>query len=144
MLYGLYSGFYVYKQCLYFLIDINVFYMIHLHTSGIEMIEIVIYETKSGQQPFLDWFNELDKVVMAKVSKRLLRLSLGNLGDYKALGGSLFELRFSIGIRVYFSRVDTKIVLLLTGGNKNNKSEQNRDISKAKGYLEDFWERENE
>lgn len=108
------------------------------------MIEIVIYETKSGQQPFLDWFNELDKVVMAKVSKRLLRLSLGNLGDYKALGGSLFELRFSIGIRVYFSRVDTKIVLLLTGGNKNNKSEQNRDISKAKGYLEDFWERENE
>ena len=81
---------------------------------------------------------------MAKVSKRLLRLSMGNFGDYKSLGRELFELRFSEGMRVYFSKINNKIVLLLTGGSKNNKGEQSRDISKARDFLIDYKERNND
>ena len=107
------------------------------------MLEIVIYETRLGKQPFSDWFYELDKTARTKVSNRLIRVSEGNFGDSKSLSESLFELRFSDGIRIYFSKLDTAIVLLLVGGNKNNKSEQSRDIAKAREYLADFWERKN-
>ena len=107
------------------------------------MLKIVIYETRLGKQPFSDWFDELSNMQMSKIYKRLSRVSVGNFGDSKSLGGSLFELRFSDGIRVYFSKLDGAIVLLLIGGNKNNKSEQSRDIAKAREYLADFWERKN-
>jgi len=106
-----------------------------------DLIEIIVYATESGKFPFYEWLEDLDKRVMAKVSKRLLRLSMGNFGDCKSLGNELFELRFSEGIRIYFSKVNNKIVLLLTGGNKNNKGEQSRDISKARDFLVDYKER---
>ena len=106
-------------------------------------MKIVIYETKFGKQPFSDWFDELSNTQMSKIYKRLLRVSAGNFGDSKSLGASLFELRFSDGIRIYYSKLDNILVLLLIGGNKNNKSEQSRDIAKAREYLADFWERKN-
>lgn len=98
-----------------------------------DLIEIIVYSTESGRFPFYEWLEDLDKRVMAKVSKRLLRLSMGNFGDCKSLGNELFELRFS--------EVNNKIVLLLIGGNKNNKGEQSRDISKARDFLVDYKER---
>ena len=93
-----------------------------------------------GEVPVL-WIEDLDKRVSAKVSKRLLRLSMGNFGDYKNLGDELFELRFSEGIRIYFSKINNIIVLLLSGGSKNNKGEQSRDIAKARKFLIDYKER---
>ena len=105
------------------------------------LIEIIVYSTESGKYPFYEWLEDLDKRVAAKVSKRLLRLSMGNFGDYKNLGNELFELRFSEGIRVYFSKVNNTIVLLLSGGSKNNKREQSRDIAKARDFLVDYKER---
>lgn len=38
------------------------------------LIEIIVYSTKSGKFPFYEWLEDLDKRVMAKVSKKLLRL----------------------------------------------------------------------
>lgn len=103
------------------------------------MIDIFIYETDAGKRPFNDWFGELDKANKVKVSKRLIRIrTAGNYGDNKQLGDSLFELRFSNGIRIYFSKFKSAVVLLLCGGSKNNKGEQSRDIEKARKFLKDF------
>lgn len=101
-----------------------------------DLIEIIVYSTESGKFPFYEWLEDLDKRVMAKVSKRMLRLSMGNFGDCKSLGNELFELRFSEGIRV-----NNKVVLLLMGGSKNNKGEQSRDICKARDFLVNYKER---
>ena len=105
------------------------------------LIEIIVYSTESGKYPFYEWLEDLDKRVAAKVFKRLLTLSRGNFGDYKNLGNELVELSFSEGIRVYFSKVNNTIVLLLSGGSKNNKREQSRDIAKARDFLVDYKER---
>ena len=62
-------------------------------------------------------------------------MQLGNPGDYKALGGGLFELRIAYGkgLRVYYARHGERIYLLLGGG---DKSTQNRDIEAARKLLE--------
>ena len=69
---------------------------------------------------------------------------MGNFGDCKGLGDELFELRFSEGIRIYFSKINNMIMLLLSGGSKNNKGEQSRDIVKARNFLADYKERNND
>jgi putative addiction module killer protein len=67
------------------------------------------------QQPFQEWIDGLkDREGRAKITARIDRLSLGNFGDCKGLGGGLHELRidFGPGYRVYFADVDKVIVLL--------------------------------
>lgn len=73
--------------------------------------------------------------------QRLLRVVHGNFGDSKALGGGLFEMRFSVGpgYRIYYAMFGSKVVLLLAGG---DKSSQKRDIETARGYLADWKRRE--
>jgi putative addiction module killer protein len=72
-----------------------------------------------------------------RIRSRLTRVELGNFGDYKALGGGLFELRlqFGPGYRIYFGTVNNSVILLLGGG---DKSSQGSDIQKARKYWEDF------
>ena len=67
------------------------------------------------------------------MQKRLDWIVLGNFGDYRTVGGGVFELRihFGAGYRVYFGEIDNTIVLLLCGG---DKSSQTRDIERAKNY----------
>ncbi len=73
---------------------------------------------------------------------RLDRVSLGNLGDWKAVTGveGIAELRdhYDPGYRVYFSFVGRNTILLLTGSTKRH---QGRRIRQAKGYLEDYRRR---
>jgi putative addiction module killer protein len=59
---------------------------------------------------------------------------MNNFGDVKNLGDSVFELRihYSAGYRIYFTKYNEIIVLLLCGG---NKSSQEKDIKKAKDML---------
>jgi putative addiction module killer protein len=66
---------------------------------------------------------------------------MGNFGDCKALGNGIAELRiyYGPGIRIYYSKIGGKIVLLLCGG---DKSSQTKDINKAKGYLKEYQSRE--
>jgi putative addiction module killer protein len=59
-------------------------------------------------------------------------LSLGLYGDFKTLAPGLKELKFSNGLRIYFTEMDEKIVLLLIAGNKSRQSD---DIKKALIYL---------
>ena len=67
----------------------------------------------------------------ARIRIRIRRLSLGNLGDVKALADGISEMRFSFGpgYRVYFTQRCTKLVLLIAGG---DKSSQRKDIERAK------------
>jgi putative addiction module killer protein len=100
--------------------------------------EIERYVTADGQIPFDNWF---DSIRVSKtqtiISKRLDRVRMGNLGDYRSVGGGVFELRidYGPGYRIYFGQVGTTIVLLLCGG---DKSSQIKDIRQAQEYWRDY------
>uniref|UniRef100_UPI004056DD28 type II toxin-antitoxin system RelE/ParE family toxin n=1 Tax=Candidatus Electronema sp. TaxID=2698783 RepID=UPI004056DD28 len=72
-----------------------------------------------------------DITFRARIISRFDSIQLGNLGDHKSLGGSLFELRFFFGpgFRVYFTVKEEKVVFLLCGG---DKSGQSKDIQRAR------------
>ncbi|NCR42280.1 MAG: type II toxin-antitoxin system RelE/ParE family toxin [Microcystis aeruginosa W13-11] len=100
--------------------------------------EIERYVTADGQIPFDNWF---DSIRVSKtqtiISKRLDRVRMGNLGDYRSVGGGVFELRidYGRGYCIYFGQVGTTIVLLLCGG---DKSTQIKDIRQAQEYWRDY------
>lgn len=97
-----------------------------------------IYKTKSGICPFDNWINGLrDKKAQVAVDVRLERVRMGNLGQYRSLGGMLYELKidFGPGYRVYFGKIGTDIILLLCAGNKGT---QQKDIERARKYFQDF------
>lgn len=68
------------------------------------------------------------------ITTRLTRAQMGNLGDAKPVGGGVSEMRITAGkgYRVYFTIKNQRLVLLLNGGIKSNKSQQQRDIQRAK------------
>lgn len=105
-------------------------------------IEIEIYQTFSGKRPFESWFEDIREILTrAKILTRLDRLKLGNFGDCKAIGDGVSELRihYGPGIRIYYSKIGNKVVLLLCGGDKRSQA---KDINKAKEYLKDYYSRE--
>lgn len=61
---------------------------------------------------------------------------MGTLGDHKALGGGLYELRvhYGPGYRLYFTWSGTTVVFLLAGG---DKSSQSKDILRARMLMEE-------
>jgi putative addiction module killer protein len=104
--------------------------------------ELKIYETDDRDVPFSSWLDALrDREARARIRKRLNRVTLGNLGDYRSVGEGVFEFRidYGAGYRVYFAQVDMQVILLLCGG---DKSTQERDIVKAKQFWAHFNHRE--
>ena len=100
------------------------------------------YVTADGRCPFGEWLNGLsDLTARARIRVRLDRVSLGNFGDCRSLGGALHELRidYGQGYRVYFGQTGDRIVLLLTGGVKGT---QQRDIEQARTFWADYRSRE--
>ena len=100
--------------------------------------QLQVYQSSDHKQPFTEWFDGLrDRQARAKVQTRLDRLALGDLCDHRALDGGVLELRidWGPGYRVYLARVGAAILLLLTGG---DKATQQKDIERAKAYLEDY------
>ncbi len=105
-------------------------------------IEIELYETDSGLRPFDIWFEKIkDMSTRAKILTRLDRLKLGNFGDCKSIGDGLSELRihYGPGIRIYYSKIGNKVILLLSGGLKGS---QVKDIDRAKEYLKEYQSKE--
>jgi putative addiction module killer protein len=64
-------------------------------------------------------------------------LAICNMGDVKAVGESVRELRidYGPGYRVYFTKIGNQVVLLLCGG---DKSSQAVDIKAAKRMAKDL------
>jgi putative addiction module killer protein len=87
---------------------------------------------------FAKWLSGLRDVrAKARVLARLDSARLGNLGDTKSVGGGVSEMRIDVGpgLRVYFTRRQRVIVILLCGGDKGT---QPKDISRAKLMAHDI------
>ena len=90
-----------------------------------------VYQTPE----FADWLDDLKDIrAQVRIAARLRQAEAGNLGDHKNLSGSLSEMRLDIGpgYRLYFTRRDRILVVMLMGG---DKSTQERDIAKARRLL---------
>lgn len=82
-------------------------------------------------QAFHKWQSGLrDTRAAERIAQRLVRVQYGNLGDVKAVGSEVRELRidYGPGYRLYFMRQGETIILLLCGGDKGS---QRRDIARA-------------
>lgn len=71
------------------------------------------------------------------VARRIERMEQGNFGDVKSVGTRISELRITTGpgYRVYFTKKEETIIILLIGG---DKSTQSKDIEKAETLLEEY------
>ena len=90
------------------------------------MLEVVQTED------FEAWLNALrDRKAVNAIVKRILRVQSGLLGDVESLGGGVSEMRvhYGPGYRLYFTRRQQVLIILLCGG---DKSSQTRDIARAK------------
>lgn len=99
------------------------------------------YEKLDGSQPVTEWVISLrDAQAKARVAIRIARLESGNPGDYKSVGGGVYEMRidYGPGYRVYFASAGVQFVLLLTGGTKKTQA---TDIATAIEYWEDYQRR---
>lgn len=95
---------------------------------GYDGVMVEIRETAA----YAAWFGSLrDRAAKARINIRIRRLSLGNPGDVRPVGGGISELRISFGpgYRVYFITQGELVIVLLGGG---DKSSQESDILKAR------------
>ncbi len=82
-------------------------------------------------QEFQDWLDALkDLRSQVRIIARLRLVEAGNLGEWKAVGGGVSEIRVDVGpgYRLYFTRRGTLLIVMLAGG---DKSTQSRDIKRA-------------
>jgi putative addiction module killer protein len=80
---------------------------------------------------FAAWLAGLkDETTRRRLSKRLDKATFGNLGDVKAVAENVWEMRefFGSGWRMYYTRREGALVVLLAGG---DKSTQSADIARA-------------
>jgi putative addiction module killer protein len=81
---------------------------------------------------FSKWYKHLkDVYAQKKIAIRITQIELGNFGDFKFIDDGIYEMRihYGPGYRIYYTKEDKIVVLLLVGG---DKSTQQRDIEKAK------------
>lgn len=84
---------------------------------------------------FESWLDGLrDKKAQVRIAARLRHAEAGNLGDCRAVGGGVCEMRvhFGPGYRLYFAREGSVVIVMLAGG---DKSSQAGDIRRAQYIL---------
>lgn len=99
---------------------------------------VEIYEDRRGRRPFLTWLYGLkDRSMIDRIRARVARIADGNLGDHRALGEGLYEMRVfhGPGYRLYFTMQGERLVLLLCGGSKGSQA---RDVARARSYLRNY------
>ncbi len=104
------------------------------------MIRVEEYITAEGQNPFAEWFDDLDAHAANKVNTYLTRIGQGNLSNLKPIKGSLQEviINWGPGYRVYVGKDGDKLIILLGGG---TKSRQQKDIDRAAEIWEEYKQR---
>ena len=92
-------------------------------------------------QEFQDWLDALKDVrAQVRIAARLRLAEAGSLGDWKPVGNEVSEMRvaFGPGYRLYFTRRQSILIVMLAGG---DKSSQARDIKRAQRTLKQLeWE----
>lgn len=86
-------------------------------------------------QEFQDWLDGLkDMTAQLHIVARLRLAEAGNLGDWKPVGGEVSEMRiaFGPGYRLYFTKRQNVLIVMLAGG---DKSTQARDVKRAQKIL---------
>lgn len=103
-----------------------------------ESTEYVV-QTTEVFDAWLDSLMHSDCALAHRVTQRMKRMSMGNLGDIKSLGCRVYEARiFSTpALRLYFTQKDGFVVILLCGGGKGS---QQKDIDKAKRLAKQLFE----
>ena len=84
---------------------------------------------------FQNWLDDLKDVrAQVRIAARLRLAEAGNLGDWKPVGNEVSEMRvaFGPGYRLYFTRRQSILIVMLAGG---DKSTQRRDIKRAQRIL---------
>lgn len=109
------------------------------YTMFMKIVDIILYTSHTGKQPFVEWQKKLDIKTESIVLARLARIRCGNFGDCKPIKGGkgIYELRidYRAGYRIYYGKSGSTIIVLLVGGSKRS---QDRDINKAKQYWLDY------
>ena len=99
--------------------------------------DIMTYQIQASKQ-FIKWLKGLkDKIAKARILARIETIELlGNFGDFKSVGNSVYELRIYVGkgYRVYYTINKSQVVFLLGGGTKDTQS---RDIEKCKKMIKE-------
>jgi putative addiction module killer protein len=104
-------------------------------------LSVVHYVTETGKDLYQSWLDRLkDRTAKIAITRRVIRIELGDLGDHKRIGDGVSELRIDVGpgYRVYYGSVEKMIVVLLIAGTKGT---QERDILRAKTYWQNFQQR---
>jgi putative addiction module killer protein len=81
------------------------------------------------------WLEKLgDRTARLRIAARLRIVEHGSLGDWKAIGEGVAELRvnYGPGYRLYFTRRGEQVLLLLAGGDKRTQA---ADIKRAKAMV---------
>jgi putative addiction module killer protein len=101
-------------------------------------LNTLLNDTYRKISEFDKWIRKLRDIrAKTKILFRIQKLENDeHFGDCKPVGTGISELRinYAKGYRVYFKQKDSKIVILLIGG---DKSSQQKDIEKAK----EIWNR---
>ena len=90
---------------------------------------------------FDTWLSKLkDSRAKAQIIKKIGSVERGILGDCKSAGAGVSEMRihYGPGYRMYFTRIDDVVYLLLCGGIKRRQSS---DIAKARKMVRLLKER---
>ncbi|MBS7350770.1 MAG: type II toxin-antitoxin system RelE/ParE family toxin [Comamonas sp.] len=89
-------------------------------------------------EDFADWLDSIkDMPTRIRLRRRLSKATLGNLGDVKPVGDSVWEMRefFGPGWRMYYVQRGEVLIVMLGGG---EKSSQDRDIAAAKSLAKEL------
>jgi putative addiction module killer protein len=87
---------------------------------------------------FNKWFSELkDRKARMVIDEHIYRMTNGDLGKIKNVGGKVFEKKiyYGAGYRLYFANKNNALIFLLCGG---DKSTQNKDIRLAQKIAEEI------
>ena len=98
-----------------------------------------MYEIRQAPE-FSEWLDRLDSKTRDQILIVLDRMAGGNWGDYRPIAGApgVFERRLAgrgPGIRLYFCRQGSNLLMFLIGG---NKASQRSDIARARRLRERY------
>jgi putative addiction module killer protein len=88
------------------------------------MIRLHEYLDAAGRNEYRTWFNGLDVAAATKITVALERLAGGNTSSIKPVGEGVSEYKidFGPGYRIYFGKDGDRLVILLGGGTKSDRT----------------------